>query len=188
MTSISQKLKVNSTNLEFWNKVMWTKTDNMFNRLAYEKNFIDLKNILDQHGIKFFLAFGTLLGAIRDGGFIEGDTDTDLFILESEEEYITEALSSKEFNASGFEIVRVMNDLVSVGRNKCYIDISVFRKVHGNKNLVLLGQHFIEEYRVLIPEKIKFLGHECLIPKDPESYLTDKYGDWKNKSNKHATT
>ena len=43
------------------------------------------KELFDKCGIRFCLAFGTLLGAVRDGSIIKGDEDVDIFV-ESEED------------------------------------------------------------------------------------------------------
>jgi len=48
----------------------------------YYRNFKDVKRVLDQAGIEFWLDYGSLLGAVREGGKIEWDTDLDLSIVE----------------------------------------------------------------------------------------------------------
>lgn len=40
--------------------------------------------ILDENDVKYMIAFGTLLGAVRDGGFISWDDDFDIFIIEDD--------------------------------------------------------------------------------------------------------
>ena len=42
------------------------------------EQFKEVKDVLDNYDIDFWLDCGTLLGAVRDGGMIEGDYDIDL--------------------------------------------------------------------------------------------------------------
>lgn len=44
----------------------------------------DMKEILDKHNIKYWLDWGTLLGAVRGGEIIEGDKDIDIGMMESD--------------------------------------------------------------------------------------------------------
>jgi len=43
---------------------------------------IRVRDILDRNEIPYFLAYGTLLGAVRHGGFVPWDDDLDLFIFD----------------------------------------------------------------------------------------------------------
>ena len=53
---------------------------------------IAFKNVCDKNGIFYQLAWGSLLGAIRDGGQIPWDYDIDVFVAYQDKEKLVEAL------------------------------------------------------------------------------------------------
>lgn len=62
----------------------------------------ELHRICDENNIKYILDAGTLLGAIRHGGFIPWDDDIDIRMLRSEYEKLCIVLEKKEENKMFF--------------------------------------------------------------------------------------
>ena len=47
------------------------------------KNLKLLKKVFDKFGVRFFLAYGTCLGAYRDNNFLPGDNDIDIMVTDN---------------------------------------------------------------------------------------------------------
>lgn len=56
---------------------------------------ICVKDVLDWHKIPYFLAFGTLLGAVRHKGFVPWDDDFDLFLFDDSYDKAMEILEKE---------------------------------------------------------------------------------------------
>ncbi len=54
--------------------------------LLAEQTLKDIGNLFKKHGIEYFLAFGSLIGAVRHQGVIPWDDDIDIAITEKDEE------------------------------------------------------------------------------------------------------
>lgn len=181
----------------------------VYDRDKYIKNLLDVGHVLDAKGIPFFLAFGTLLGAIRDQGPCAGDMDVDVMIKSEYEPQLIELVKEQSFfQALGFRICRMSTYYVSVDRANSYVDIYLMRPeceaVHFpiyypadtlddvNKIEDLDDKHYhcycyrVLKWRLDNPEKIFLHGRTWNIPSQPETYLADKYGDWKTPANYHA--
>ncbi|MEE1337179.1 LicD family protein [Methanobrevibacter sp.] len=61
-------------------------------RQLYVELLIFVDNVCNKHDIDYWLGFGTLLGAVRHGGFIPWDDDIDLVILRKDYNKLIEAL------------------------------------------------------------------------------------------------
>lgn len=145
-------------------------------------NLLLFKQICDKYEVKFFLLFGTLLGAVRENNFIKYDTDVDVGILETERKKLQNA--TPELLENGFKIVRNykspmqdIDDLVTFMKNGVYIDIGIF-DIRG-------GYYMYQNNKVPIKfldklEKIEFLGNSFFVPNHYIKYLEYNYGkSWK---------
>ena len=161
-------------------------SESKFDRNVYEANLLDLSNVLNKFKVPFYLAFGTLLGALREHDFIVGDTDVDIMVMEQYKSVLVQALLSEELRTSGLNLLRANEWLASVGRKHGYIDCYIFRQ--NDDGISRCWSYWIETERIKNHETIEFLGKNFNIPRDPESYLSRVYGNWKVKAGTHASS
>lgn len=120
---------------------------------------LEVDRICQKHNINYWLEGGTLLGAVRHGGFIPWDDDLDiavmfneypkmLKILESElpEQYVLQTHETdKNYYFSSFSKVRDLNSLLiedgKPDRDYLYqgIYIDIFPMIYANKYLVKIS-------------------------------------------------
>ena len=142
-------------------------------QIAFD-NLCQLKEILDQQGIEFQLTFGTLLGAIREGDFIDHDEDIDLLILEENKQQFFDILP--ELREKGFEVARYdRRNLMSIIKNGEYIDL-YFMSLREDGTRYCSGIILPTE---LTDETIEytFKGLEMKIPKAYLQFLRYEYGE-----------
>lgn len=84
-----------------------------------------------RHNIKYTLSGGTLLGAVRHGGYIPWDDDMDVQMLRAEYERFTELWNKEKPNHGHFELVNIES-----GNNMGY----PFGKVHDMRTVTFLGK------------------------------------------------
>jgi lipopolysaccharide cholinephosphotransferase len=84
-------------NLDYPTATDYTKDDVIRVQSTLIKMAKEVHKILERHQIKYFITFGTLLGAVRHGGFIPWDDDFDIFIFDEDYDkairYLEEELS-----------------------------------------------------------------------------------------------
>jgi hypothetical protein len=140
---------------------------------------------------KCFLIYGTLLGAIRDKGFIPWDNDVDLGILEEDwkDEYLT-ALK-KTFIVKDYKWVT--DEVVDKSKIGNTSHLSILSPDHICFDIFTKGKDGHRYYSakdekliVRFPEKfvkplktIDFYDMKVQIPENAEEFLEWNYGDWK---------
>jgi len=150
------------------------------------KNLFDFKMILESLDVKFWLDGGTLLGAIRDKDFCDGDADdVDICAYVTDMDKVSRIVKMAE--TVGFELYIQWPLQIAMKRNGSKMDL--FFNVHDKEYRVfwscLYKGKLIDKY-IVIPEvyyselsRVEFKGHWFDVPSHTEEYLTLKYGDWK---------
>lgn len=148
------------------------------------------KDLFGQCGIRFSLAYGTLLGAVRDKGIIKGDEDVDIFV-ESEEKLRN---SLPFLYDNGLKLCRIdENKLYSFRTdNKSFIDVYIKTKLPFSIwSLWCVGicGLAVPKWYVSRYDSINFLGMELLCPHNPERLLAYWYGKtWRTPIRGHDFT
>ncbi|GAH88237.1 unnamed protein product, partial [marine sediment metagenome] len=138
------------------------------------RNLLDIKAILDKAGVKFWLMFGTFLGAYRDGSIIPWDGDTDLGIYFEDSPKLLGCRD--EITKMGFEGGSgiVMETLYRDGEHTDFYFIYLM----GNERTWLNFRFPADAFETL--NTIRFLDTTWRILNNPEKWLSYIYGkDWR---------
>ena len=150
------------------------------NKIIAKENLLLVKNILDKEELPFMLAYGTLLGAVREHDFIAHDEDIDLIVMKEYFDHFVALLFI--FRTEGFEVVRYeKRGFLSLIRKGEYIDFYFYQDYPGEPTLRYCGQdlYFKEELNNLID--YDFLDTTFKAPKKYVKYLEFYYGEnWRH--------
>lgn len=165
-------------------------------QVKFARVLLDMNTILNKNNQKYFLAFGTLLGVIRENKFIEHDNDIDLGILFKD---LIPDLKEKILSSNLFKLKHSLGK-VDTGYELSFthieldvsIDLFVFYKNENgsNENYYWTSTYFniCDEtpnkmcrwkYTPFTLKLISFIDKIFFIPSDEYLYLEESYGkDW----------
>jgi hypothetical protein len=143
------------------------------------ENMVIAREVLASRGVAIFLNFGTLLGAIREKGFIPHDHDVDVGIVEGDYPAFLDAVP--ELSSRGLVItteIRPDSQLLSSFRGGEQLDFFVARRRKSWKggSWALDGFSRVPARHLDCLDEIDFLGERFKIPRDPEAMLRRLYG------------
>lgn len=135
-----------------------------------------LSAYFDKIDIKWGPAFGTLIGVVRNDGFIPWIPNFDIYILKEDEERFKDVLwflKDEDFRLVRYE----RRGLYFLERKGEYFKIFVLRKISSEIRHTG-GSDFIHEKYLQNTVKWDFKGVELNVPQDLDEYLSFQYDDW----------
>lgn len=165
--------KIGDSNFPLWEQGV--RQQGQMNVRVMTDNFLDFKEAMDRHGVRFVFIFGTLLGAIRDKKLMEYDTDADVMCYADDHRKIGKVI--EELKGKGFFIP---------DKNECPFGDHFFIR-DGEKIEIWwfskIGKEYIYDNQIRYPqayfdetEIITFLGHQFTVPKSSAAFLELTYG------------
>lgn len=161
---------------------------------------IDFDNCMREYGKEYTLAFGTMLGAVREHGFIKHDCDLDVFLwIEDYSADISKCLESYGFTLEHSFLV----EKGTLGREETYVKNNVsidifyiyppigqypytcdFSQLNNAVTWAYSQKHYggVLARRIEIPiskerVKMKFESAEFYVPANYDEFLSFRYGD-----------
>lgn len=138
----------------------------------------EVDKIFKAAGKRFFLDRGTLLGAIREDGFIQGDYDIDLGVLESE---ITLPDVRKIMSGHGFGLIQSTPwKLAYQSGRGITVDFFLTRERDGM--FISRGNGEVHQwtFKPFTLQQHNFGGQSYHVPSDAEGHLEQLYGNWQS--------
>ena len=141
---------------------------------------VEVKQVMSENGVVFFLRQGTCLGIIRDGKLISWDDDIDIGSIHGFHGFSEETIASTipKLRESGFLIRITRNDYyecVTFIKDSMRIEWGCYRVI--NDAIVMFPAIPIPLRFFVDLKEVTYMGHKYLVPNPPEEYLRAKYGD-----------
>lgn len=96
----------------------------------------EFDELCNKHDIPYWIAFGTLLGAVRHGGFIPWDDDIDLCMMRSDIQHIVNMMQNdNKYRVSiiydAWNFCKQVRFMYRDRRNPCFLDLFIFEETNA---------------------------------------------------------
>ncbi len=149
-----------------------------------EQNLKDVKKMLDELKVPFWLEGGTLLGAYRDKDFCVGDED-DVDLCTWDNYLVLKDKMIEKAKEMGFELRFDWPFEICIDRGGSHVDV-IFNARNGLEawrptyvGYDIRCYHVVPARLYEILGTIEFKGETFYTPSPIEEYLEVKYGDWR---------
>ncbi len=158
----------------------------------------DVTTVMEKHGVRYWLDFGTLLGIVRENRILPWDDDMDISIFEDDIELMqTKVMPEIKklhyrcytrkfpehinfFKQDAIRSFKVRNNRLFFLRGYVKLDIFAMHKKNEKLYWLELGElHSLPEKLLQEFDTIEFNGKDYRIPKNYDEYLSYHYGDWR---------
>ncbi len=141
----------------------------------------DVTEILEAHDLEYFISFGTLLGAVRHGGLIPWDTDTDILIAENQKEkaiaILQENLSTPYVLAEDKD-EHIVGNIIRVNLSETNtLHVDLFTYIEEDDHIVFGHDRRFAREDIFPLQKIAFYDTEFFAPRHIEKHLEMFYGE-----------
>lgn len=162
-----------------------------------EQLVITLNRLTEAVGIDLYLDFGTLLGALRDGGFIAWDDDIDFSVNAEHFQRLVGLVKQQRHELPHHDGVEWRIDVISThgvdfalritcenvdgGLSIIPFETDIARRVRRDGSAVVIGampEWFCPEYHFDGFEPVQVFGQTLKAPSDAHAYLDFVYGEW----------
>lgn len=144
-------------------------------RLLQEADTILLKMFSDkcaEHGLRYWLDYGTLLGAVRHKGFIPWDDDTDVSMMKSEYDKLWELLPTMFPKEKGFTWKK--HGFIQICYKGTPINLDVFPHYFHSETFSPEVKEKAEKNRLRVRRKINFAHGQVNLTEEELTELVNK--------------
>ena len=143
---------------------------------------LEIKKLLDELGIRFYLMAGTLLGIIREDRLLPWDNDIDIGLLaDYKNKKLREAIYDR-FTEAGFSKIFIKGpDKYGLYCLACHgrilaVSLQFVRELEDGKFKAATVPIFWPRRFFKKMKKVEYLGKKFLVPTPPEEYLDINFG------------